>query len=76
MQCHGAAAVAGGGMPDLRHSPYLSEAALFRRPLLDGLLAARGMPGFAQTLTTADADAIRHYIIRMAHTLAQLPAKD
>lgn len=76
MQCHGAAAVAGGGMADLRHSPYLSEAALFRRPLLDGLLAARGMPDFAQTLTTADADAIRHYIVRMAHTLAHLPAKD
>jgi alcohol dehydrogenase (cytochrome c)/quinohemoprotein ethanol dehydrogenase len=76
MQCHGAGAVAGGGMPDLRQSPYLSEAALFRRPLLDGLLAARGMPGFAQTLTTADADAIRHYIIRMAHTFAHLPAKD
>jgi alcohol dehydrogenase (cytochrome c)/quinohemoprotein ethanol dehydrogenase len=76
MQCHGAGAVAGGAMPDLRHSPYLSEAALFRRPPLDGLLAARGMPSFAQTLKTADADAIRHYIIRMAHTFPDLPAKD
>lgn len=75
MQCHGAGAVTGGRMPDLRQSPYLSEAALFRRPLLDGLLAARGMPGF-ETLTTADADAIRHDIIRMAHAFTHLPAQD
>jgi len=68
MQCHGAGAVAGGGMPDLRNSPYLAEPELFRRPLLDGLLAQRGMPTFADSLKASDADAIRAYIVRMAHT--------
>ena len=37
---------------------------------------AGSVTSYAQTLTTADADAIRHYIVRMAHTLAHLPAKD
>jgi len=27
-------------------------------------------------LTAADVDAIRHYIIRMAHTFGNLPAQD
>lgn len=67
MQCHGAGAVAGGGIPDLRHSPYLAEASLFRRPLVEGLLAARGMPSFADALAADDADAIRAYVVRMAH---------
>ncbi|WP_341649432.1 c-type cytochrome [Thauera humireducens] len=69
MQCHGARAMAGGGMPDLRHSPYLTDAALFRRPLIDGVLAARGMPDFGKTLQPAQADAIRAYVIRMAHAM-------
>ena len=67
MQCHGAGAMAGGGMPDLRHSPYLTDAALFRRPLIDGVLAARGMPDFGKTLQPGQADAIRAYVIGMAH---------
>jgi alcohol dehydrogenase (cytochrome c)/quinohemoprotein ethanol dehydrogenase len=67
MQCHGAGAIAGGGMPDLRHSPYLAEAGLFRRPLIDGVLAPRGMPAFGDALQAMDADAIRAYVIRMAH---------
>ena len=71
MQCHGAGAVAGGGMPDLRHSPYLAEPALFRRPLVDGILAARGMPAFGDTLGATDADAIHAYIVRMAHLFAE-----
>lgn len=72
MSCHGAATVAGGGMPDLRHSPYLNEASLFRRPPLDGILVSRGMPGFADTLGKTEVDAIRAYIIRMAYTFPTL----
>lgn len=56
-----------GGIPDLRHSPYLAEASLFRRPLVEGLLATRGMPSFTDTLAADDADAIRAYVVRMAH---------
>ena len=71
MQCHGAGAVAGGGMQDLRYSPYLDEVALFRRPPLEGLLTQRGMPDFSTSLQVADVDAIRAYVIRMAHVLGE-----
>ena len=70
MQCHGAGAVAGGGMQDLRSSPYLAAEGAFRRPLLDGVLAARGMPAFGDSLQAAEVDAIRAYVIRMAHSFA------
>ncbi|MBS0512139.1 MAG: PQQ-dependent dehydrogenase, methanol/ethanol family [Proteobacteria bacterium] len=70
MQCHGAGAMAGGGMPDLRHSPYLADAALFSRPLLEGILAARGMPDFRDTLRPEDTEAIRAYVVRMAHVMS------
>jgi quinohemoprotein ethanol dehydrogenase len=76
MQCHGAAAVAGGGMRDLRYSPYLDDAALFRRPPLEGLLAKRGMPDFSTSLQAEQVDAIRAYIIRMAHVLAKESGTD
>ena len=70
MHCHGAGAVAGGGMPDLRYSPYLAAAEAFRRPPLDGVLATRGMPAFSDSLQAAEVDAIRAYVIRMAHSFA------
>ena len=62
--------VAGGGMPDLRYSPYLAAAEAFRRPPLDGVLATRGMPAFSDSLQAAEVDAIRAYVIRMAHSFA------
>ena len=66
----GSGAVAGGGMPDLRYSPYLAAAEAFRRPPLDGVLATRGMPAFSDSLQAAEVDAIRAYVIRMAHSFA------
>ena len=62
--------MAGGGMADLRYSPYLAAVESFRRPLLDGVLAARGMPAFGDSLKAAEVDAIRAYVIRMAHRFA------
>ena len=69
MVCHGAAAVAGAGIPDLRHSPYLQSAEAFRRPPLEGLLEARGMPSFAASLDQAGVEAIRGYVIQSARDI-------
>ncbi|BDX20134.1 alcohol dehydrogenase [Halopseudomonas aestusnigri] len=66
MVCHGAGAVAGGGIPDLRYSPYLQSDELFRLPLLQGTLQQRGMPSFADTLNGEDVSSIRRYIIDSA----------
>ncbi len=66
MVCHGAAAVAGAGVPDLRRSPYLQSADAFRRPPLDGLLETRGMPSFSSSLDEAGVEAIRAYVIQSA----------
>ena len=66
MVCHGAAAVAGAGIPDLRHSAYLQSADAFRRPPLEGLLEGRGMPSFAGSLDREAIDSIRAYVIHSA----------
>jgi hypothetical protein len=43
--CHGDAAVSGGFMPDLRDSPALLDARVWRRIVYDGELQSRGMVG-------------------------------
>lgn len=66
MVCHGAAAVAGAAIPDLRYSPYIQDKELFSLPLLEGILQKRGMPSFADTLDRSNAEDIRSYIIKSA----------
>ncbi|MCZ4129770.1 PQQ-dependent dehydrogenase, methanol/ethanol family [Stutzerimonas balearica] len=71
MVCHGAAAVAGAGIPDLRYSAYLQSAEAFRRPPLEGLLQARGMPSFAGSLDQDAVESIRAYVIQSARDTAR-----
>lgn len=68
--CHGLAALGGGGvLPDLRYS---SPATFNSYPkiVLDGALASEGMPGFKNSLTAADVDAIRAYVISRRNEVA------
>ena len=63
--------VSAGVLPDLRSSPYLQSATLFRLPPLEGILKKRGMPDFSAYLKADDIDAIRSYLIAMSR--ATLP---
>jgi len=65
--CHGDSAVSTGVLPDLRHSPYLGDAATFTQLVREGLLAERGMVAFGAELSAADVEQIRAYVIRRAH---------
>jgi quinohemoprotein ethanol dehydrogenase len=59
--CHGFAAVAGGGAPDLRASQIAADAAAFETVVRGGALVASNMPKFDE-LTAEQVASIRHYI--------------
>jgi mono/diheme cytochrome c family protein len=66
MGCHGLNAVSGLLIPDLRGSGYLHDPRAWNSVVLQGALAARGMPAADQLLTEAQSDAVRAYIIEQA----------
>lgn len=75
VNCHGAGAVGGGVIPDLRYSPFLSNAEGWRQIVIDGLLAGRGMVSFAKELDVQHAEAVRHYVIernQFAHSIGDV----
>ena len=63
VNCHGAGAVGGGVIPDLRYSAMLSAPQVWQQVVLDGILSDRGMVSFAAELSSQDAEAARHYVI-------------
>jgi quinohemoprotein ethanol dehydrogenase len=64
MACHGAGAVGGGVIPDLRHiSPEVKAG--FGAIVRGGALSARGMPAFPR-LETGQIDAILAYLQKRA----------
>jgi len=65
--CHGDSGVAGGIMPDLRHSGVLASAENWKMIVYDGALKDNGMVSWKPVMTPAQADSIRHYIIRRAN---------
>jgi quinohemoprotein ethanol dehydrogenase len=65
--CHGDAGVAGGLNPDLRHSGMINKASDFHAIVIEGALKTNGMVSFAAALSPADAEAIRHYLIKRAN---------
>ena len=71
LMCHGLEVVSGGVLPDLRRSAALQDAAAWRRVVVDGATRDRGMPGFTQVLSPADAERIRAYVITRARVLYQ-----
>jgi mono/diheme cytochrome c family protein len=72
--CHGVAAVTGGVLPDLRRSVRLQGADEWRRVVVDGDLAPRGMPRFGRYVSAADAELIRSYVARQAVVLYEAEA--
>jgi quinohemoprotein ethanol dehydrogenase len=68
--CHGIAALGGGGvLPDLRYSSPATFNS-YQKIVLNGSLASEGMPGFKQTLTAEDVEAIRAYVVSRRNELA------
>jgi len=66
LACHGAGAVSGGVLPDLRHSgPAVHQS--WKEIVLGGMLKDNGMVSFADVLSEADADAIHAYVIHRAN---------
>jgi len=59
--CHGWNAVAGGGAPDLRYSPAITDAATFRTIVKEGGLKLNGMPPFPQ-FTDKELEDLRFYL--------------
>jgi quinohemoprotein ethanol dehydrogenase len=65
--CHGATAISGGVIPDLR---YLTpeKHAIFAA-IVAGAKSDRGMPSFAGRFEAQDVEAIHQYLIKRAHDL-------
>lgn len=68
--CHGANAVSGGVLPDLRYSPEAAMDAM-EDIVLRGTRAAQGMPAFAQVLSAEDVEAIRVYLLSRRAELSE-----
>ena len=66
--CHGAGAVSGGLLPDLRRAPSLQDAGVWRETV-HGARAENGMPDFSRWVSDADAEAVRAYVAGEAHEL-------
>jgi len=75
MVCHGPLVVSSGAIQDLRWSQSPGEKASFASVVLEGQYASAGMASFAGTLSPADTESIRAYIIFRAHEDADPAAK-
>ena len=64
--CHGAFAVSGGVIPDLRWSAISASEQAWDQVVRDGALAKQGMVAFSERLSKEDTDAIRAYVIQQA----------
>ena len=64
--CHGADAVGGGVVPDLRASTFLGND-FFYEIVLNGAMKDNGMAPFSSVLSKDDATAIRAYLIERAN---------
>jgi quinohemoprotein ethanol dehydrogenase len=72
--CHGLAAIAGGGAPDLRASPLTLSPETFAQVVRLGILQARGMPRYAE-LSDADLNSLIHYLRARARESLAAPNK-
>ena len=59
--------IAGALNPDLRYSMTIGSADAVRAVVIDGALKHNGMVSFASAVKPADAEAIRHYLIKRAN---------
>ncbi|MEM1111541.1 MAG: PQQ-dependent dehydrogenase, methanol/ethanol family [Pseudomonadota bacterium] len=63
INCHGAGAVGGGVIPDLRYSPITPLPDVWQKIVLEGVLEDSGMIGFGAELSPSDAESIRHFVM-------------
>jgi quinohemoprotein ethanol dehydrogenase len=71
--CHGAAAVSGGLVPDLRYSVALRSKSYWDAVVDRGVLQAKGMVAFGSVLSARQQAAIREYLIERAQQGAAEP---
>ncbi|MEM7781266.1 MAG: PQQ-dependent dehydrogenase, methanol/ethanol family [Pseudomonadota bacterium] len=64
--CHSSSAIGGGVIPDLRQSYATTEADVWRAIVREGGLTMNGMPSFVDTLSEAESEAIRQYVLKQA----------
>ena len=64
-----------GGIPDLRTTPMMQNAALFKAVVIDGALTDNGMLPFKKVLTADDAEAIRAHVVTLANDLKANPQR-
>jgi hypothetical protein len=55
-----------GGFPELRTTPMMQSAEVFKAIVYDGALTENGMNSFKKTLTPEDVEAVRSHIVRLA----------
>ena len=73
INCHGVAAIASGGAPDLRASPLALDPAAFASVVQGGALESKGMPRFSE-INDGDLNALSHYL--RARARESLPAAE
>jgi len=56
-----------GGFPDLRTTPMMQNADLFKAIVYDGALTENGMLSFKKALTVEDVEAVRSHIVKIAN---------
>jgi quinohemoprotein ethanol dehydrogenase len=74
-RCHGGETHSLNIIPDLRRSAALTSAALWKNIVIDGALEPNGMIGWAQFLSTEDAENIRAYVAAQARVLRDIEAR-
>lgn len=73
--CHGDAAVAGGVVPDLRHSAVLESADAWQKVVHDGALKDQGMVAWSSVMSPAEIETVRQYVIKRANEDKALESK-
>ena len=64
--CHGASGVSNFSIPDLRYSPAITDAAIFKSIVIDGDRKEQGMVSFASLMTADEAESVRQYLLNLA----------
>jgi alcohol dehydrogenase (cytochrome c)/quinohemoprotein ethanol dehydrogenase len=73
--CHGDAAIAGGLVPDLRHSGAINSPDAIRAVVIGGALQHNGMVSFKTALKPEDVEDVRQYVIKRANEDKKLGMK-
>ena len=73
--CHGPAAVASGGAPDLRSSGVMFDIEALKKVVLGGQRISRGMPSYDGQLDENDVLTLQHYVrLKARNSLSKVAA--